>query len=367
MSRKKLWILKRKKFLIFSFFCFFIINCFSFSTFPPSPEEKKLSSLAFESAKQDFARGNLNSAYKNLLLSSSLKEDEGWRKLYFLTLLGLNEPLSAISFLQEQKKVTEGEKFCIETLLKRQGVELESPRFSESLRFSIPKEIIKKASFITENQGNIILLSENSLYKVDFSGKVLETRILTGGKELLIDKNGNVVVLTKDSIITKDAKIVLPLQINAPISFARAPEGNFYVLDESNELFLVSEEGRIIQQRQLFIKKCLKVRTDDVYRVYILSSNGEVSVYNSDFSPLTVLDGKPSTTGLNGIKDFFVDYAGNPIFLDKSGELFFFNFKHTFLGKTQKEKIRTDLFFWDGGKSVISVDKRKMVLRKLEL
>lgn len=367
MSRKKLSILKKEKFLIFSFLNLFVIFCLAFSTFPPSPEQTHPPNIVFEKAKSDFLEGNLNSAYKNLLLTNFLKENPDWRELYFLTLVGLNKPLSAISFLQEQKEPTEKEKFYIESLIQRQGVEKESPKFLEILSFSLSKEILKKVSSIIASKDNFFVLTENSLYKIDNSGKIIETTVLTGGRELLLDEDCEAIVLTKDGLILKEKKITFPLQIRSALSFAKAPEGNFYVLGENNELFKINKEGRIIEQRHLLIKQCLKVRTDSLFRVFILSSNEEVSIYSASFAPLLVMDGTPATTGIRGIKDFFVDYAGNPIFLDKSGELFFLNFNQEFLGKSQKEKIKTDWFFWDGGKYIFSIDKRKTVFRKLEL
>jgi len=367
VNRKKLLILKKEKFLIFSFLNFFIVFSFAFSTLPPSPESNDPPAIVFEQARSDFLRGNLNSAYKNLLLTNFLKENPDWRELYFLTLVGLNKPLSAVSFLQEQKKPTEKERFYIETLIQRQGTEKENPKFSEILSFTLPKETLKKVSSIIESKGNYFVLTENSFYKIDNSGKIVETNVLAGGKELLLDEEGEIVVLTKDGLILKERKVAFPLQIKSALSFAKAPEGNFYILGENNELFKVNKEGKIIEERHLLIKKCLKIRTDALFRVFILSSNEEISVYSASFAPLFVMDGNPSATSLSGIKDFFVDYAGNPIFLDKSGELFFFNFNQEFLGKSQREKIRTEWFFWDGGKYLFSIDKRKSVLRKLML
>lgn len=367
MSRKKLLILIRKKFLSFSFFIFFVFPFITFSTIPQSQDSYVPPSSIFEKAKSDFLSGNLNSAYKNFLLTNFLKENPNWRELYFLTLVGLNKPYAAISFLQEQKKPTEKEKFYIETLIQRQGVEKGNLKFSEILSFPIPKEISKKIFSILENKDNYFVLTQTALYKINNSGKIVETNVFTGGKELFLDENGEVAVLTNDGFLLNGRKISFPFKIKSALSIAKAPEGNFYVLGENNELFKVNKEGKIIEERQLLIKKCLKIRTDSLFRVFILSSNGEISVYSASFEPLFVIDGNSSATALSGIKEFFVDYAGNPIILDKSGELFFFNFHKDFLGKSQKKKIRAKQFYWDGGKYLFLFDNKKVVLEKLEL
>lgn len=367
MNKEKLWILKRKKFLIISFFSLLFSSTFAFLTLPPSPYENRSQNILLAQAEDDFVKGNLNSAYKHLLLSSTLNEDPKWKDLYFLTLLGLEKPLSAISFLQEEKNLSDREKFYLETLLKREGVDKESPKFFNSSQIPLQKEMIKKVCSIIQDKDNIFLLTETSFYKMNSEGKVIETSVLRDGKDLLFNTDNDVVILTKNSIILKGEKIVLPLQINSAVSFANAPEGNYYVLDENNKLFMINASGNILQERQLLIKNCLKIRTDKIYRVFILSSKNEISVYSSSFEPLFVFDGNSSLTGLNGMKDFFVDYAGNPLILDKSGELFLFNFKQEFLGKSQKEKFKVDNLFWDGGDFLLVLDKRKLVLRKLEL
>jgi len=367
VNRKKSLILKTKKFLIFSLFNIILAFCFAYSTIPPSPEQNENLDEIFEQARRDFLKGDLNSAYKNLLLTFPLKNNKEWQELYFLTLIGIDKPLSAISFLQEQKDISEKSKFYLETLLEREGIEKAEPIFAEYFKVTLPQKNFKKISSIIESKNNFYVLIENSFYKIAPQGKILETTILNGARELLLLENGEVAVLTKDSIIIQGKKIVLPLEIKSALSFAKAPENCIYVLDEDSKLFMLNMEGNIIQERQLLIKRCLKIRTDSLFRVFILSANDEVSVYSSSFAPLFIMDGNPSVTGLGKIKEFFVDYAGNPIFLDRKGELFFFNFKQELLGKSQKETTRTDCFHWDGGKYLLSFDKKTSILRKLYL
>lgn len=362
-----MWILKRKRLQIINFSLFFFLSFFAYSTIPPQFSDNENPETFFGKAKEDFLKGDHNSAYKNLLLSKSLKNDEKWRELYFLTLLGLNEPLSAISFLNESKRLSQKETFYLESLIKRQSFKQESPKFSETLKLILSKDILKKTFALVESENFILLLTENSLYKINSQGQIVETTNFLGGKELLLDNDNNVVILTNDSLIIKGKRIVLPLQIKSAISFSMAPEENFYILDNNSKLFLINSDGVILQERQLLVKNCKKIRTDKLFRVFILSSKKDILVYSPSFEPLFMMDLKPNLTGLGSISNLFVDFSGNPLILDKSGDLVFFNFKQDFLGKCQKEKIKTDCFFWDGGTTILALDKKRGFLRKLEL
>ena len=365
-----MWTLTRKKPLIFSAVCHlsFAVAALGFLTFPPAQQGGMSSDAVFKHAKEEFFSGNLDSAYKNLLLSGSLKDEEEWRKFYCLTLIGLNRPVDAAAYRAGIKSPSEGEKKRLKYLLDRQGIERAYPRFKASgAPVSVSKEICKKARAVAMNNGSVFVLTDTALIEFDPGGKFLESAAFSDGRELLSGGESRATVLTGDCILTQSKKIVLPLEIVSAVSFARAPGGCFYVLDSANKVFLISREGSLLQERRILIKKPRKIRTDELFRVFILSAQDEVFVYSASFEPITVLSQKLRDAGTGSVSDIFTDFAGDLIFGGGGAQLFFFNFNQDFLGKSVKDDFRADIVWWNGEDTVLTLDKKRGVIRKIVL
>jgi hypothetical protein len=367
-------ILPRKKLRAFSSALFLYIS-FSLSaylTYPPSSPGGLLPEKMFSQAKESFARGDLAIAYKYLLLSEDLRNDKEWQKLYFLTLAGLDRPSDAAAFLQELKGQSEELSLKLKLILDREGFARTYPAFKpDATSTAIPKEIAKKAISIAQGRDSLYMLTPLALYDISSSGAIISTLPISGGKELLMKEDGECLVLAANSIISASRTILLPLAVTSAVSFAGAPGGCFYILDSTGKVFLTDEGGRILEERQTRIPKPSRIRTDELFRVFIFSSGEkDISIYSASFSPLTVLSPEIQAQGISvgRISDFEVDFAGNSLLLDKSRrELLFFNFQKNFLGKSNDTIVCVDLFYWNGKDSLIALDAKKAKIMKVLL
>jgi len=315
-----------KKFRTFSFLLVLMasLGLAAQLTFPPSPGEKPDDARLLATARRSLFGGDPGAAYKHLLLSESgMAGDEEWRELLFLTLIGLGKPLDASAFVLGQKNASGRDRMRSELLLKREGPLDSSPQ---------------------------------------------AFRTIAGGKEIL-DGKGEPLVLTSSSIVSVSGTTQLPLRINDAASFARAPGGGLYILDSAGKVFLLDDGGKIIEERQILIRKPSKIRTDELGRVFILSDSGDdISIYSSGFDPLFVLDPAASGAPVGRVSDFRPDFAGNIIILEKgSKELSFFNFSKRFLGSSSDKAFQADLFSWDGGGSLTVLDRKKSSVMKVSL
>lgn len=330
-------------------------------TVPPCPDNRKEPRELLASAKVSFFKGDYPAAYRSLLLSESLSKESEWRKIFFLTLVGLDRPVDAASAILAEEDSSEDELSWCGLLLKREGFTRAYPAFKPEPTYGqIPREIAKKAISISENRDNLFILTPTALYKYSFSGEAVSTTSISEAKELMGNGDEDPIVLTSSSIICESKRTPLPLKIKNAASFARGNGDSFYILDGEGGVFLVDQSGSIIEERKLLIGKPIKIRTDELFRVFILSGKDkEVAVYGASFEPLFVLAPRNRDVSAGNIRHFDVDYFGNTLLLDKGKkELFFFNFRKDFLGKSCNKTARIDLFYWDGGDSFLALDMK---------
>jgi len=361
-----------KKFRTFSFLLVLMasLGLAAQLTFPPSPGEKPDDARLLATARRSLFGGDPGAAYKHLLLSESgMAGDEEWRELLFLTLIGLGKPLDASAFVLGQKNASGRDRMRSELLLKREGPAREPARFlPETQVFRVPKEVARKAVSMAAAGGSVFVLTPEAFYTYPLDGSPQAFRTIAGGKEIL-DGKGEPLVLTSSSIVSVSGTTQLPLRINDAASFARAPGGGLYILDSAGKVFLLDDGGKIIEERQILIRKPSKIRTDELGRVFILSDSGDdISIYSSGFDPLFVLDPAASGAPVGRVSDFRPDFAGNIIILEKgSKELSFFNFSKRFLGSSSDKAFQADLFSWDGGGSLTVLDRKKSSVMKVSL
>lgn len=348
--------MKRKKHTIFSLFLLllFFLNINSEITFPSLIKDEKEVISIFLQAKECFKRGELDKCYKNLMLIKKWKDDEEYRYLTFLTLIGLNAPFDAANFLKEYK-ISSAEENLLNLLVERECLKL-SPSFENSKKIPLNKKSFKKIKSVAVNGETAYILNKNGLYCSNDGFKTFRVVALGNGIEILVGKDGKNVVLFTDSIFVDGKKIFLPLEILNPISFAFAPQGGFYVLSESGSVFLLDEEGRLIEERKLLLESPKKIRTDALFRVYILSQDN-IYLYDASFNPVKTFSEKLRVYGARGITDFYVDFFGNILILRRSGEVLFFTFFEDLLGTFSNEKSKIKKFFFSGGKHFYAVDK----------
>jgi hypothetical protein len=365
-------ISRRKRLLTSSslLFLFLSFNVFAQLTYPPSPDDLLEPGKLLSAARGSFLKGDLAGSYKYLLLSENLKTDQNCRDLFFLTLVGLDKPVDAASFLLELKNPSADESLKLELLSKRQGFTRAYSSFKpDTPPISIPKETAKKAAAVARGGDLFFVLTPLNLYGFSSSGKLISTLSLTNGRELIESPGERPFVLTSNSIITPSGTITLPLKIGDALSFARAPGDCYYVLDSAGRVFLLSGSGAILEERQILIKKPVKIRTDELSRIFILSGQeNDISVYSASFSPLFVLSPETQGASTGRAGDFQLDFAGDPLILDKSRkELLLFNFTKHFLGKSSNKSLSADAFSWDGGNGLTVLDKKKGVIMKVLL
>lgn len=365
-------ISRKRRLLTFSVLVFFVasLQLPAQWTYPPSAGETAQPDKLLPAARDSLFKGDLNAAYKYLLLSEPIKDDKEWRELYVLTLTGLDKPVDAAAFILGQKNPSAEELERSGILLGREGFRRETPRFkTEGKPLAIPRDIAKKAVSMACGNGSVFVLTPDALYTYPESGAPPSFSTLTGGREVMTGGGGQPLTLTANSIISGTKTIQLPLSITGAVSFARAPNNCLYVLDSAGKVFLLDEAGRILEERQILIRKPSRIRTDALSRVFILSgAENDISVYSAGFSPLFVLS--PDAVGVPAgrISDFNPDFAGNPMMLDKSGrELLFFNFSKAFLGRSSDKDFQADLFFWDGGRTLTALDRKKGTIARVAL
>jgi hypothetical protein len=358
-------IFKKEKQLTFNLA---LLLFFSFFTsagdlFPCKVDESKEIESFFNEAKIDFYKGDLNSSYKNLTLLKPFLNDEEYRKYLFFTIVGLGEYFDAVNFLKDNS--SSKEKFLTNLLLKRDCLNMK-PKFEIKENFYIPKQIARKVrATIFDGESNIIL-DEKTCYKFDKNGKIVDSFPVMNGREISINHRGELVILSKDSVYMEKSRIYLPNEIEVPISLCSAPYDNYYILDGKGKVFLVDSSGKILEERQILIENAIKIRTDSLFRIFILSKDGVLYVYDASFNPLITMSEKLKINDIGKIEDFFVDYFGNPILLDKSNAIYIFNYSQNFLGKFYDEKFKVKSFYFDGGDFLIAVDKNGLV-RKFQL
>ena len=360
-------ISRKRKFLTSSLFLLLVASCglIAQPTYPPSPASAAGSEELLSAARNSFLEGDLPSAYKHLLLSEDLNGDREWRDLYFLTLVGLGHPADAAAFVLELKDPSAQESFRAGILLKRNAFASGTPQFKPAGKpLQISKEVAKKAVSIAEGKDSVFVLTPETLYTYNAGGGPPSFFTLTAGREVMPDEDGMPLVLTSDSIIRGSATVPLPLSIADAVSFARAPKNCLYVLDSAGKVFLMEESGRIIEERQILIRKPLKIRTDSLWRVFILSGGEkDISVYGAGFEPLFVLSPEAAGAPSGRLSDLQPDFAGNPMILDRSGkELILFNSSKSFLGRSSDRAFQADLFFWNGGERVLVLDRKKSAI-----
>lgn len=361
-----------KKFRTFSFLLVLLAS-FGLAaqlTYPPSPGEEPEDARLLAAARRSLFGGDPGAAYKYLLLSEpGMTGDEEWRELLFLTLVGLGNPLDASAFVSGLKNPSERDRLRSELLMKREGFTREAARFlPDTPALRVPKEVAKKAVSIAAADGSVSVLTPEALYTYPLDGSPQAFLAITGGREILAGSGGPL-VLTSSSIVSVSGTTQLPLRINDAASFARAPGGGLYILDSAGKVFLLDEGGKIIEERQILIRKPSKIRTDALGRVFILSdSEDDISIYSSGFDPLFVLDPAASGAPVGRITDFRPDFAGNVIILEKGAkELSFFSFSKRFLGSSGGKAFQADLFWWDGGGSLTVLDRKKSSVMKVSL
>jgi len=315
-------------------------------------------------------RGEASSAYKELLLAGTMNDDRDWRELFFLTLIGLDSPLDAAASVLEERNASEDETARARILLKRSGFRRETPRFApEGKPVAVPKDVAKKAVAIAAAKGSAFVLTPDALYTYPESGAPPSFFTVTGGRELLVNGRGEPLILTANSLVSPSASIPLPLGITNASSFAQAPDGCFYILDSAGKVFLLDSSGKVREERQILIKKPSRIRTDSLYRVFLLSGGeSDISVYGAAFAPLFVMSPEALGVPSGKILDFAVDFAGNPLMLERGRkELLFFNYSKNFLGRSLERTFEADLFSWDGGGSLLVLDRKSCHLIRVSL
>ncbi len=358
-------IFKKGKLLTFSIslLLFFSFLNFAGDLFPSKVDESKEIESLFNEAKADFYKGNLPSSYKNLMILKPYSNDEEYRNFMFFTLIGLGAYFDAVNFLKDNSSPEE--KFLSNLLLKRDCLNLK-PKFAIKENIYISKQIARKIRGITSDGESNFILDDKTCYKFDKGGKIVDSFQVMNGSEISINQKKEAVILSKDSLYIGKNKIYLPSEIEMPISFCPAPYDNYYILDGKGKVFLIDSSAKILEERQILIKNAIKIRTDFLFRIFILSKDGILYVYDASFNPLITISEKLKINDIGAITDFSVDYFGNPILLDKNNAIFIFNYSQNFLGKFYDEKFKVKSFFFDGGEFLMAVDKNGSI-RKFQL
>ncbi len=347
------------------------MTLFAQLTYPPPPGERPAGDQLVTESRKALFKGDPQAAYKYLLLSENvMAEDAGWRELFFLTLIGLGNPLDASAFVAVHKNPSEMERLRSGLLLKREGFKSEAPRFlTGSPAFAVPKEVARKAVSIAANGNSLFILTPEAFYTYPLDGSPQAFRTMNGGKEVMTGDGGLPFVLTSHSLVSPSGTVQLPLRITEALSFARAPGNCFYILDSTGKVFLLDQDGKIIEERQILIRKPSRIRTDDLGRVFILSAaQDDISVYSAGFAPIFVLTPENAGAAFGKISDFRPDFAGNMMTLEKGGgDLFLFSFSRHFLGSSGGKAFHADLFWWDGYGELTVLDRRRGSAIKVSL
>lgn len=367
VMKGKSLILKREKFLVISIVLILTLNCFSSTILSPVKTSDKNLNQIFEEAKQDFLKGDLNATYRKLLLINTFKGNPEYDELLFLTLIGLKENILAIDSLNSYKNSNEKLGKYYRWALERSGL-LSDGTFIETEKVMIKKENLKKVNGILFDNPSFYLLKENMIEKYGKDGKILETIFQQRNREGMILENLKTLMLSVDSITLPEEKIILPLKIENPISITKAPFNNFYLLDDKNTIYTISYNGNIVEKRELLIKNPRKIRTDNLFRIYILSKDGSIYVYGASFEPLYLFKKEEFSEkfNLSRVIDFYVDFIGNLILLSSNGDVVFVNNEFKLIKRAYLSE-KFDFIFFDGYEDLIGLNLKSGIIKRFKI
>ena len=343
------------------------------STYPPAPGQVLAPSGAESDARKSLFEGKAEEALRLLLAAQPERGgDPAHARLAGLTFLALERPARAIESLA---RGGEEEREMAAFLLRRQAPDAAPAAFkpTQAPWPGITREILKEKdprALLSSPDGTLWLMSKDRLAHLSPEGRTLATMSLPGARDLVSDGEGGPIALGSKQVLWRGKVLLLPPDLDKPISAAESPDGRLFLLDgRGPALVQLSSSGKVEGRSVFPLGDPVRVRVDGVGRVYLLDATTRcVFVYSAALSPLRILDPEARGLKLRKASDLFVDFAGDMLLLDgREDAAALFSAQGRFLGASRREETRMEALSWDGTGSLVYLDRHEDSVGRVDL